>query len=87
MRIIDEIDKDKVVKKTLSGIRKALYEVIEYRNEYDYVLKADIVKFFDNIDREIAFQKFSNEFLSGVKDVELEYIFKQFKYISLLIFI
>lgn len=77
-KVIDDIDKDTVLKKTLSGIRKALYEVIEYRNEYDYVLKADIVKFFDNINREIAFQKFSNEFLSGVKDVELEYIFKQF---------
>lgn len=79
-KVIDIIHEGKVVKKTISGIRKSLYEVIEYRNEHDYVLKADIVKFFDNIDRKIALQKFTKEFLSSVKNIELEYIFEQFLY-------
>lgn len=79
-KVIDIVHKGEVVKKTISGIRKSLYEVIEYRNEHDYVLKADIVKFFDNIDRKMALQKFSKEFLSSVNNLELEYIFEQFLY-------
>ena len=66
--------------KVVSGIRKSLYESIELRNTYDYVLKADIVKFFDNINREIAFSKFQKEFLLYKKNDEILYIFKKFLY-------
>ncbi|MGP5547587.1 reverse transcriptase domain-containing protein [Psychrobacter alimentarius] len=70
----------KIQDKVVSGIRKSLYESIELRNTYDYVLKADIVKFFDNINREIAFFKFNKEFLGQNKNDEILYIFKKFLY-------
>ena len=78
---IDIVSKDgKIETKTITGIRKSLYESIELRNTYDYVLKADIVKFFDNINREIAFTKFHKEFLLQNKNDEILYMFKKFLY-------
>lgn len=70
----------KIEDRVITGIRKSLYESIELRNTYDYVLKADIVKFFDNINREIAFFKFNKEFLRQNKNDEILYIFKKFLY-------
>ena len=67
-------------KKTIHGIRKALDDVIEYRSKYKYVIKADIVKFFDNINREIAVKKFEKEFIGLNEDKELIAIFKSFVY-------
>ncbi|WP_288999004.1 reverse transcriptase domain-containing protein [uncultured Psychrobacter sp.] len=67
-------------KKTIHGIRKALDDVIEYRSKYKYVIKADIVKFFDNINREIALKKFEKEFIGLDEDRELTAIFKSFIY-------
>ena len=78
---IDTINKDgQLTKKTIHGIRKALDDVIEYRSKYKYVIKADIVKFFDNINREIAVKKFENEFIGLNEDKELIAIFKSFLY-------
>lgn len=71
---------DNTGKITISGIRKALYEAIEYRNKYTYTIKADIVKFFDNIDRKLAVQKFEKEFIGLNEDKELIAIFKSFIY-------
>lgn len=80
-KVVDTLDKDgKPVKKTVEGIRKALYEVIEYREKYKYVIKADIVKFFDNINREIAVKKFEKEFIGLNEDKELVAIFNSFVY-------
>ena len=80
-KVLDTLDKDgKPAKKTVEGIRKALYEVIEYREKYKYVIKADIVKFFDNINREIAVKKFEKEFIGLDEDKELIAIFKSFVY-------
>lgn len=80
-KVVDTLDKDgKPAKKTVEGIRKALYEVIEYREKYKYVIKADIVKFFDNINREIAVKKFEKEFIGLSEDKELISIFKSFVY-------
>lgn len=80
-KVVDTLDKDgKPAKKTVEGIRKALYEVIEYREKYKYVIKADIVKFFDNINREIAVKKFEKEFIGLNEDKELIAIFKSFVY-------
>lgn len=78
---VDYID-DKGIpnKKTIHGIRKALDDVIEYRSKYKYVIKADIVKFFDNINREIAVKKFEKEFIGLNEDKELIAIFKSFVY-------
>lgn len=73
-------DKGTPNKKTIHGIRKALDDVIEYRSKYKYVIKADIVKFFDNIDREIAVKKFEKEFIGLNEDKELIAIFKNFVY-------
>lgn len=73
-------DKGTPNKKTIHGIRKALDDVIEYRNRYKYVIKADIVKFFDNINREIAVKKFEKEFIGLNEDKELIAIFKSFVY-------
>ncbi len=67
-------------KKTIHGIRKALDDVIEYRSKYKYVIKADIVKFFDNINREIAVKKFEKEFIGLNEDKELIAIFNSFVY-------
>ncbi|WP_198332684.1 reverse transcriptase domain-containing protein [Psychrobacter aquimaris] len=67
-------------KKTIYGIRKALDDVIEYRSKYRYVIKADIVKFFDNINREIAVKKFEKKFIGLNDDKELIAIFKSFVY-------
>lgn len=67
-------------KKDIHGIRKALYEVTEYRDKYKYVVKADIVKFFDNINREVAVEKFKKEFIRLKEDNELVTIFKSFVY-------
>ena len=78
---IDTINKDgQLTKKTIHGIRKALDDVIEYRSKYKYVIKADIVKFFDNINREIAVKKFEKEFIGLNEDKELIAIFKSFVY-------
>lgn len=78
---IDIVGKEgKIEKKVITGIRKSLYESIELRNTYDYVLKADIVKFFDNINREIALEKFHKEFLLQNQNDEILYIFKKFLY-------
>jgi len=78
---IDTINKDgQLTKKTIHGIRKALDDVIEYRSKYKYVIKADIVKFFDNINREIAVKKFEKEFIGLNEDKELVAIFKSFVY-------
>jgi len=78
---IDIVNQEgRTITKNIAGIRKSLYEVVEYRNEYDYVLKADIVKFFDNIDRETALQKFYKEFLSSEENTEILFIFKKFLY-------
>ena len=71
-------DKGTPNKKTIHGIRKALDDVIEYRSKYRYVIKADIVKFFDNINREIAVKKFEKEFIGLNEDKELIAIFKSF---------
>ena len=80
-KVVDTLDKDgKPAKKTVEGIRKALYEVIEYREKYKYVIKADIVKFFDNINREVAVKKFEKEFIGLNEDKELVAIFKSFVY-------
>lgn len=80
-KVVDTLDKDgKPAKKTVEGIRKALYEVIEYREKYKYVIKADIVKFFDNINREIAVKKFEKEFIGLNEDKELVAIFNSFVY-------
>lgn len=80
-KVIDILDEDgKPAKKTVEGIRKALDDVIEYRNKYKYVIKADIVKFFDNINREIAVKKFEKEFIGLDEDKELIAIFKSFVY-------
>lgn len=73
-------DKGTPNKKTIHGIRKALDDVIEYRSKYKYVIKADIVKFFDNINREIAVKKFEKEFIGLNEDKELIAIFKSFVY-------
>ena len=73
-------DKGTPNKKTIHGIRKALDDVIEYRGKYKYVIKADIVKFFDNINREIAVKKFEKEFIGLNEDKELIAIFKSFVY-------
>lgn len=78
---IDKINKDgQPIKKTIHGIRKALDDVVEYRSKYKYVIKADIVKFFDNINREIAVKKFEKEFIGLNEDKELIAIFKSFVY-------
>ena len=78
---IDTINKDgQPTKKTIHGIRKALDDVVEYRSKYKYVIKADIVKFFDNINREIAVKKFEKEFIGLNEDKELIAIFKSFVY-------
>lgn len=78
---IDTINKDgQPTKKTIHGIRKALDDVVEYRSKYKYVIKADIVKFFDNINREIAIKKFEKEFIGLNEDKELIAIFKSFVY-------
>jgi len=78
---IDTINKDgQPTKKTIYGIRKALDDVVEYRSKYKYVIKADIVKFFDNINREIAVKKFEKEFIGLDEDKELIAIFKSFVY-------
>lgn len=80
-KVVDTLDKDgKPAKKTVEGIRKALYEVIEYREKYKYIIKADIVKFFDNINREIAVKKFEKEFIGLNEDKELIAVFKSFVY-------
>ena len=80
-KVIDILDEDgKPAKKTVEGIRKALDDVIEYRNKYKYVIKADIVKFFDNINREIAVKKFEKEFIGLDEDKELIAVFKSFVY-------
>ena len=73
-------DKGTPNKKTIYGIRKALDDVIEYRSKYKYVIKADIVKFFDNINREVAVKKFEKEFIRLNEDKELVAIFKSFVY-------
>lgn len=73
-------DKGTPNKKTIHGIRKALDDVIEYRSKYKYVIKADIVKFFDNINRGIAVKKFEKEFIGLNEDKELIAIFKSFVY-------
>ncbi|WP_199506983.1 MULTISPECIES: reverse transcriptase domain-containing protein [unclassified Psychrobacter] len=67
-------------KKNIDGIRKALDDVIEYRNQHKYVIKADIVKFFDNIDREQALKKFSTVFSKIENNDELISIFASFIY-------
>ena len=78
---IDTINKDsQLTKKTIHGIRKALDDVVEYRSKYKYVIKADIVKFFDNINREIAVKKFEKEFIGLNEDKELIAIFNSFIY-------
>ncbi|MGP5301348.1 reverse transcriptase domain-containing protein, partial [Psychrobacter celer] len=78
---IDTTNKDgQPTKKTIHGIRKALDDVIEYRSKYKYVIKADIVKFFDNINREIAVKKLEKEFIGLDEDRELTAIFKSFIY-------
>lgn len=80
-KVIDSINKKAVPdKKTIYGIRKALHDVLEYRNQYKYVVKADIVKFFDNINREVAVEKFEKEFVGLDKDKELIAIFRSFVY-------
>ena len=78
---IDTINKEgQPTKQTIHGIRKALDDVVEYRSKYKYVIKADIVKFFDNINREIAVKKFEKEFIGLNEDKELIAIFKSFVY-------
>lgn len=78
---VDYIDNKGIPnKKTLHGILKALDDVIEYRSKYKYVIKADIVKFFDNINREIAVKKFEKEFIGLNEDKELVAVFKSFVY-------
>ncbi len=80
-KVVDTLDEaGKPAKKTIHGIRKALDDVIEYRSKYKYVIKADIVKFFDNINREIAVKKFKKEFIGLNEDKELIAIFKSFVY-------
>ena len=80
-KVVDTLDEaGKPSKKTIDGIRKALDDVIEYRSNYKYVIKADIVKFFDNINREIAVKKFEKEFIGLNEDKELIAIFKSFVY-------
>lgn len=81
LKDIDIIGEDgQPAKKTVDGIRKALDDVIEYRNKYKYVIKADVVKFFDNINREIAVKKFEKEFIGSSEDKELVAIFRSFVY-------
>ena len=80
-KVVDTLDEaGKPIKKTIYGIRKALDDVTEYRSKYKYVIKADIVKFFDNINREIAVKKFEREFIGLNEDKELIAIFKSFVY-------
>ncbi|WP_201528466.1 MULTISPECIES: reverse transcriptase domain-containing protein [Psychrobacter] len=80
-KVIESIDdKPKSTTIKISGIRKALDDAIEYRNKYKYVVKADIVKFFDNINRELAIAKFKKEFIGLSEDKELIAIFKSFVY-------
>ena len=78
---IDTLNKNgQTTKKTIHGIRKALDDVIEYRSKYRYVIKADIVKFFDNINREAAVKNFEKEFIGLNDDKELIAIFRSFIY-------
>ena len=63
-KVVESTDeKNQPITVKISGIRKALDDAIEYRNKYKYVVKADIVKFFDNINRELAIEKFEKEFI------------------------
>ncbi len=80
-KVVESTDeKNQPITVKISGIRKALDDAIEYRNKYKYVVKADIVKFFDNINRELAIEKFEKEFIGLSEDKEIIAIFKSFVY-------